>query len=74
MGEVPINWQEIKAWQDLHGIDMQPWELSIIKNASSAFVGMLSEARNQNCPPPFRVEIDHVALEKRMKSILRGTA
>ena len=74
MGEVPISWQEIKAWQELVGIELKQWELNAIKDASSAFVSMLQQARNVNCPPPFRVEVDQALLEKKMKSILRGIA
>lgn len=73
MGEVATSWQEIKAWQELVGIELLAWELQAIKNGSQAFVSMLQEARNINCPPPFRhQEVDQEQLAKKIKSIFRS--
>jgi hypothetical protein len=72
MGNVPITWQELKAWQDQTGIELQPWEARILKQASRAYVTQAQESTKPNCPPPGRVvEADPLKQAQKIKSIFR---
>lgn len=72
MEQVPLSWQEIESWQNQHGFNLNPWELSIIRRASVAYVNQLRESRKADCPPPGKVvEQDQKELARHIKGILR---
>jgi hypothetical protein len=72
MGRVPLTWQELESFQKQQGIELSPFELDVIRMASSAFVHQSEAATNPNCPPPLRmVEHDPIKLANQIKSILR---
>lgn len=54
MGEGPIAWTDITAWQSLTGIELQPWEARTIRRLSIAFVHQRSEAKEPDCPAPYK--------------------
>lgn len=58
-GLIPITWQEIKAWQELVGLELRQWELKAIKEASAAYCGMRTEAEEPDCLPPFNMQSDN---------------
>jgi len=73
MGSVPLTWQELKAWQEQTGIELQPWELRIIRKASQEYVVQAQEAHKPDCPPPGKiVEQDQLKVAKHIKQVLRG--
>ena len=37
-GQPPLTAQEIKAWADLSGIALEPWEFRLIRSMDSAFL------------------------------------
>lgn len=53
----PIDWQEMRAWQESTGIELSPWEARIIRSLSAEYVNMRYEARKLDCPAPYS-EID----------------
>lgn len=72
MGQVPLSWQDLECWQKQHGITLNPWELSIIRRASTVYVEQSQAAVKADCPPPGKVvEQDQQKLAQRIKSILR---
>jgi len=42
-GPNPLSWEGIKAWSDLHGIPLSPWELETIKALDMMWVRSLNE-------------------------------
>lgn len=57
MGRSAISWQELDSWATRTGNDLMPWEFEAIRSMSIAFVGMLTEAEDINCPPPYVMEV-----------------
>lgn len=53
MGEGPIDWREVEAWQALTLIDLLPWEARAIRQMSAAFVSQRYDARKPDCPAPY---------------------
>lgn len=58
MGEAPIGWADLAAWQEINGVELDPWEAKTIRAMSSAFIGMRYEAKKPGCPAPYSVETD----------------
>lgn len=72
MGQAVISWQELESWQKQNGVSLNPWELSIIRKASAAYVHQSQVSTDVNCPPPGKVvEKDQNKLAQHIKSILR---
>lgn len=46
LGEQPLNFSEINAYQNVTGIDLQSWEARIIKRLSVAYLSELANARS----------------------------
>lgn len=53
MGPVPIGWQEIAAWQELTGNEINPWEARTLRKMSADFVSTMHDAKDKSFPPPF---------------------
>lgn len=65
-GEGPIDWQDMLAWSQLTGIDLNPWEARTLRRLSRAFVNQRYDARKANSPEP-RVQADEVAVRKKVE-------
>lgn len=72
MGQVPLSWQELESWQKQSGFSLNPWELGIIRRASTVYVEQSQAAVKADCPPPGKVvEQDQRKLAQHIKGILR---
>lgn len=63
MGECPLGWQDLAAWQAITGIELAAWEARAIRSMSREFVNFRDEARKADCPPPYLSDIQ----DKRKK-------
>ena len=52
----PIDWQEIRAWQDATGIMLGAWEAKTIRHLSTVYASYYWEAGDPNCPAPWMPE------------------
>lgn len=72
MGQEPLNWTELEAWQKVNGITLTPWELSIIRKASIVYVEQVQLSRKADCVSPIRlIEQDPDKFTNHIKNILR---
>lgn len=72
MGQEPLNWTDIDAWQRLNGITLSPFELSIIRKASIIFVEQVHLSKKPDCVAPYNlIEKDPDKFTNHIKSILR---
>lgn len=53
MGDAPLSWQEMEAWQELTGIELDAWEARTLRRLSRAFIDQRHEAKKADCPEPF---------------------
>lgn len=78
MGEGPIGWTDITAWQSLTGIELQPWEARTIRRLSIAFVHQRSVAKEPDCPAPYKDETLAVAqrnkVDQQFKALFKAMA
>jgi len=52
-GEVQVTHAEIQAWQANMGVELLPWEVSLIRRLSLAFVQQSAISRDPYCKPPY---------------------
>lgn len=55
-GEHSVEPTQLEAWQRLTGIVLNEFEAVQVLQLSKSYLSMLHEAREENCPPPYRVE------------------
>lgn len=53
MGEGPIGWQDLTAWESLTGIELDAWEAKTLRRLSLAYLGQKIESREPDCPAPY---------------------
>ncbi|MBB4858258.1 hypothetical protein HNO88_001577 [Novosphingobium chloroacetimidivorans] len=69
--EGPISWQEIAAWSLMTSIDLDPWEASLMRRLSVAYMNQREEARKPSCPEP-RLQVDTEAARNRVEAQFSG--
>lgn len=53
MGEGPIGWPDMAAWQELTGIELDAWEARTIRSLSNAWAAERYRARKPTCMAPY---------------------
>lgn len=53
MGSGPLTAVEICAWQDLLGIEFEPWEARLLRRLSSEYLSESHAATKRDRPPPY---------------------
>ncbi len=51
-GPVPLSYMEIRAWSELAGVELTPWEAETIRYMSDCYVGQLGKSRDPGALPP----------------------
>jgi hypothetical protein len=72
MGPMPITWSELKAWQELTGTELEPWEARTLVALSREFAGEAVAAAKIDCPAPFSTELSDSEREKVASAVSRG--
>ncbi len=75
-GTTPLGWQEILAWQQATGIELQTYEARALRRLSTEYVIAMAEAEDPNAPPPFvRVTEEKSAhVDRAIRSIFGNRA
>mgnify|MGYP000058135525 CR=1 FL=1 len=65
MGASPLDWQAIKAWADIQGIELEPREADALRQLSMAYLSQQQKSEDKACPPPWvdpqQIDRDKVA-------------
>lgn len=75
MGQVPITWADLAAWQGGTGITLEPWESRLLRRMSTEYLNELHRAEKHDAPPPWHVELtpeQRQQVAARIKDVLRG--
>lgn len=48
-----ITWQELSSWQQVTGIELEPWEACAILDMSKAFLNQRAQSINLSCLCPW---------------------
>lgn len=74
-GPLVIEWTDIKSWCDLTGVNLDLWELLVVREISKAFVAQYYVSDGAIVPPPFQpVEFDKGVASSRIGNLLRSIA
>lgn len=53
MGSGVLTFSEIATWQQLVGLDLQPWEVRALRRLSGEYLGETHAATDPRRPPPY---------------------
>lgn len=73
MGEAPLSHGELRAWMDNTGIELQPWESTMLRTLSNEYLVAASLARKPDCPAPWQPDaesLDREAIARKVKGAL----
>lgn len=56
MGESPLTFQEIQSYQDQIGIELQPWEVRLLRRLSAEYLSESHRSTKLNYPAPWKPE------------------
>lgn len=67
MGEGPVGYLEMAAWQSISGVELMPWEATILRRLSGEYAAMRHKAEEQSCPAPYTgIKDDILAARERV--------
>lgn len=69
-GSGPLTFQELQAWQSQVGIELEPWEVKILRSLSLDYLNESREAEDPYRPPPYGVLKRSARLDKKLDSFL----
>lgn len=74
MGPAIIGWRDLQAWQELVGIDLEPWEARLLRKLSSAYLSQSLKSEKPDCPAPYvsQQQIDREAVARRVGNAFRA--
>ena len=53
MGPVRLSAVEVMAWQQGSGLELAPWEFSVLREMSIHYISSLQAGAKPDCPPPY---------------------
>lgn len=72
-GPAVIDWVDIKAWVELNKLDLDSWELLVVREISKAFVSQYYTSEGAIVPPPYQpANTDTDTTSKRIGNLFRG--
>ena len=79
MGEAPLDWSHIRAWQETMGVELLPWEARIIRRLSGDFVAQRAKSRKPDCPAPYtgdasKLKINRDIVAEKVSNVFGGMA
>ena len=75
MGDGPIVFTELHAWQQLSGIDLSAWEARTLRAMSRAYASEAHRATKADCLPPWSPNpdaIDRTQVASNVRNLLRS--
>jgi hypothetical protein len=76
MGPAPLTFAELRAWQDMVGVELQPWEAKLMRKLSVEFASESQQATAHDRPAPWseRAAPDREAIGRQLGRELRAMA
>jgi hypothetical protein len=69
-GAVPLTQSELRAWQENTGVDLQPWEVRILRRLSCDLVAEMRRAEDPVATPPYGELVRAPDLEDKIDTFL----
>lgn len=74
MGELPLSHSELLAWMSNSGIELHPWESSMLRRLSRDYLASSVNAVRRDCPAPWAPRGDDInkdVVAKKIRAIFR---
>lgn len=72
-GPAVIDWVDVQAWVSLHKLQLDSWELLVIREISKAFVSQWYTSEGSMTPAPYQSAVfDKGVSSNRIGGLLRG--
>lgn len=65
-GITNISWLELEACDRVLGLNLAPWQLSIVMDMSKAYCDYHSKAKDEHCPMAYMLEEGEQAKRRRL--------
>lgn len=72
MGSVPIGYEQLVAWQFIHGVRLNPWEGKTLCGLSNIYLGAIDAAKDPGAPRPGSVDESPEQAEERRERVSSG--
>ncbi len=75
MGIVALSAADLNHWQQGTSIKLNPWEFSIIRDMSRAYVNQYHDSEKPDCPPPYgepELDFDRTLLSKKISNAMNA--
>lgn len=70
MPDGPLTFGEVESWQRQTGIDLQPWEVRMLRRLSIEYGNESIRAKSPNCKPPYGGLSRNPALDTKLDAFL----
>lgn len=73
----PVTYEEMRAWMDLTGVELEPWEVHFLRRLSGEYLSESHRAEKRDCAEPVMrgsSSRDLAAVAKTMQESLRALA
>lgn len=57
MGLCPIGWRDIVAWQEVTGVELEPWLARLVRQLSAAYLAEYTAAEKPDRPAPYAPDV-----------------
>lgn len=57
----PVTHEELRAWMDLTGIELEPWEVRFLRRLSGEYLAQSHKAERLDCQAPARERGEYAA-------------
>lgn len=69
-----LSMSEIKAWSELSGVELTPWEAVTIRNMSRAYVVQFNRSNDSMEAPPYYEDTGQVDVSAKFKALAQRQA
>lgn len=77
MGMASIGWRDLAAWQDVTGIELDPWEARLLRRLSAEYHVQAQKAEKPDCPAPYTaasIELNRDAVDRKVRNAFAAFA
>lgn len=74
MGQIPVTFSELEAWQVQTGLQLQPWEVSALRRLSKDYCAEIQRAASPAAMPPWvsSVEDRRKGVDTALRNVFRA--
>lgn len=68
LGNHPVTYQEMAAWMDTTGVDVDYWEAVAVRRMSEQYCLQAYLSTSPTCPAPYQMNVDDTGMAEMRKA------